>query len=281
MRAGFTDRLFCLKMTTLNFDLTLGPFFWGTVIVFMLYGVTTAQTAFFFRSKLGDKGTFKALILFLWTIDTFHFIAVTIVVYHYLVGEAKNVLGLLSIYWGLVASIVATVTSDLIVRSIYAQRIWLLSGRSWPLLAAVVAVSLLADATGIAYGVELAKLKLFESLPSLSWLMYTSLGAAVMADTAIAGSLCVLLWKRRTSFSRTNSLVSSLMVYSIQTGLFTCICSIACIMTYALLPSTLIFMGIYSWLSKLYVNALLAYLNARMRLRNDRCGPQSVHSSRI
>ncbi|EPQ56381.1 hypothetical protein GLOTRDRAFT_92857 [Gloeophyllum trabeum ATCC 11539] len=220
-------------MTTLNFDLTLGPFFWGTVIVFIiphtaerrLYGVTTAQTAFFFRSKLGDKGTFKALILFLWYVGSTH---------HFLHTK-------FDLYRGLVASIVATVTSDLIdlrsedmasyvahwlsEDSFRLQFDYAVSGRSWPLLAAVTRLvrnPVDADEYSLDSDWNRAKLKLFESLPSLSWLMYTSLGAAVMADTAIAGSLCVLLWKRRTSFSRTNSLVSSLMVYSIQTGLFTC-----------------------------------------------------------
>lgn len=72
---------------------------------------------------------------------------------------------------------------------------------------------------------------------SLQWLLYISLGSVVIADILIATSICVLLYHRRSGFKsyvlspfsldkilsmeiRSDSLVTTLMLYSINTGEF-------------------------------------------------------------
>ncbi|KAH9474978.1 hypothetical protein JR316_0012077 [Psilocybe cubensis] len=70
---------------------------------------------------------------------------------------------------------------------------------------------------------------------------------------------------------RTDSILKIMMAFSINTGLLTSICAVACLVTYAIWPQRFIFMGLYFALSKLYVNSLLASLNARHSLsRRDR-----------
>jgi hypothetical protein len=44
---------------------------------------------------------------------------------------------------------------------------------------------------------------------------------AVLADFAIAGSLCVLLHHRRTPFKRTNNMISTLILYAINRCILT------------------------------------------------------------
>ncbi|KDR71512.1 hypothetical protein GALMADRAFT_102487 [Galerina marginata CBS 339.88] len=112
-------------------------------------------------------------------------------------------------------------------------------------------------------------LKTYVKMNEAAAMLYTSLGSAVIADTMVAVSLCILLIKSRTGFKRTDSLVTTLMVFSINTGLLTSISAIACFVTYAIWPQRFIFMGIYFALSKLYVNSLLASLNARSTLRGQ------------
>ncbi|KAF4622251.1 hypothetical protein D9613_009608 [Agrocybe pediades] len=113
-------------------------------------------------------------------------------------------------------------------------------------------------------------LKTYESLNEAAAMLYISLVCAVAADTIIAASLCTLLLKSRTGLKRTDSIITLLMAFSINTGLLTSICAIACLVTYAIWPQRFVFMGIFFALSKLYVNSLLASLNARTAFRSGR-----------
>ncbi|KLO19733.1 hypothetical protein SCHPADRAFT_898677 [Schizopora paradoxa] len=89
-----------------------------------------------------------------------------------------------------------------------------------------------------------------------------------MADLSIAAALCYHLAKSRgTHYIRTNSLVTSLMQYTIQTGLFAAFWSAGSILTFGIRPQTELPLIFYLPLSKVYVNALLASLNARESLR--------------
>jgi len=62
------------------------------------------------------------------------------------------------------------------------------------------------------------------------------------------------------------------MVYTVQTGLLTSVASLGCVIAYAISPNTYIFLAIYFPLSKLYINALLATLNARDTVRGRHSG---------
>jgi len=85
-----------------------------------------------------------------------------------------------------------------------------------------------------------------------------------------------MLAKSRTGFRRTDSLVNILLVYTINTGLLTGIVAMLCFILYAVMPDTYIFMAIFLNLSKLYLNALLATLNARSNLRDQMNGAISI-----
>ncbi|KAF5327506.1 hypothetical protein D9619_004986 [Psilocybe cf. subviscida] len=112
-----------------------------------------------------------------------------------------------------------------------------------------------------------------------SWLLYTALGGSVVADVMITVSLCILLGNIRTGFKLTDSLVNTLMLYTINTGLLTSVSATACFVTFAIWPHAFVFIGFYFVLSKLYINSLLAMLNTRERLRKKNTGITSIPRS--
>ncbi|KAF8993175.1 hypothetical protein BDQ17DRAFT_1368618 [Cyathus striatus] len=85
------------------------------------------------------------------------------------------------------------------------------------------------------------------------------LGHITGADALTTGSLCILLAKSRSGFKKTDSLISILILFTINTGLLT--------MYYIIWPHNFIFMGIYFVLGTVYYNSLLASLNARPTFR--------------
>ncbi|KAJ3513672.1 hypothetical protein NLJ89_g2816 [Agrocybe chaxingu] len=52
-------------------------------------------------------------------------------------------------------------------------------------------------------------------------MLYLSLSSAVAADSTVALSLCLLLFASRTGIKRTDSLLTLLIAFSINTGLLT------------------------------------------------------------
>ncbi|TFK51653.1 hypothetical protein OE88DRAFT_1447352 [Heliocybe sulcata] len=124
-----------------------------------------------------------------------------------------------------------TSTSDLIVRSTFTHKIWLLSGRNMSLGAIAMAASLLPFSFGIAFSRKAAEAKYFTELPNLSWLLYSCLSVTVVADVVVATALCLLLWRQRTGFRKTDSLIAAIMRYSVETSLLTCTCAVACLVT--------------------------------------------------
>lgn len=103
-------------------------------------------------------------------------------------------------------------------------------------------------------------------LTTITYDLYVAFAAGVIADVTIAMSLCVALYRGRTGYPKTDTLLAVLISYAVNTCVLTSLCSAACLTTYALWPQHFIYLGIFFSLSKLYFNSLLAMLNARKHL---------------
>ncbi|KDQ24901.1 hypothetical protein PLEOSDRAFT_161067 [Pleurotus ostreatus PC15] len=260
----------------LGLDSKLGAAFLGNTAAAIFYGITSVQTYIFFRSSEKDRRTFKALIFFLWTLDTLHLALVTHALYFYMITNFANPEAVVVPSWSILAQVYVTCISDLIVRGVFARRVWLLSGKKYFVVILIAVFSLLTAIVGFVFASKAFELGSFLAFQSISWMMYTALSSGVAADVVIAVSLVISLLRSRTGFKRTDSLVNTLMLYTINTGLFTTLCTGLCFITYAIWPAELIFMGFYFCLSALYLNALLATLNARSSLRDKQHGVSTV-----
>ncbi|KAF8645854.1 hypothetical protein AX16_007512 [Volvariella volvacea WC 439] len=256
-----------------NLDTTLGAAFLGNTFAIALYGVTTLQTIVYIRNSHRDWLPFRLLIVFLWILDTLHSAFTTHGLYFYLITNYANPIAIASPTWTLLAQVYITCISDFIVRSVFTRRIWVLSGRRYFLPMVIMLITCFVFATGVGFATRGFQDITFARLTAHSeWMLYSALGAGVVADVLIAGSLCILLYKNHTGFQRADSLVNILIIYSINTGLLTTICAAGCFITFAIWPYEFIFMGIYFSLGKLYLNSLLGLLNSREALRDQLVG---------
>ncbi|KAG1742673.1 uncharacterized protein EDB91DRAFT_1127413 [Suillus paluster] len=108
---------------------------------------------------------------------------------------------------------------------------------------------------------------MFTDLFKTEWAAYIALGMITVVDIFVASSLCYLLATSRTGFSSMDSFIKTLIAYTINTGCVTGICSVAIIITCAVMPHNFIFLAVEFLLAKLYVNSFLALLNARHYLQ--------------
>ncbi|KAJ3477210.1 hypothetical protein NLI96_g10621 [Meripilus lineatus] len=199
-----------------------------------------------------------------WVLDLLHLIFNGHAFYTYAITNYLKPLALLRIDWSIVGEMIITVISDTIVQGVFAYRIWKLSNRNVPLIVIIGLMSTFVAVTGFMLAARCVQTPFFLAADDYTTTMlYSSLAGAAVTDFTITVILCILLHQKQSVIKRTRSLIKRLMVYTINAGALTSLCAIASLIAYAVMSKNFVFLGIYSVLPKLYLNSLLATLNAR------------------
>ncbi|EJF56530.1 hypothetical protein DICSQDRAFT_163870, partial [Dichomitus squalens LYAD-421 SS1] len=239
-------------MPVIHYDNTLGAGFVGCLFTATLYGVTCVQSFMFFQSSSQERKLLKYSVSCLFVLDTLHYILVAHTLYWYMVTNFTDPTVIERIPW----SIFPVYSSP--------PPVILLFDAFSPIASGFIVGIFVMFGVGIGFGIKGLFLPTFSQLAKLSWLMYLGLGLLVVCDAYTALVLCYLLYKGRTGVNKgTDSLINVLLLYTVNTGLLTSIFALACFITYAAMPTNYVFLAMYFPLSKLYLNALLASLNAR------------------
>jgi len=103
---------------------------------------------------------------------------------------------------------------------------------------------------------------------------YFGSATAASADIVLATTQVIILWKRQTGFKKTDTVLRTLILYSVNTCALTCVINITCLVTFASLQSSpsLVYVAFYHQLPTLLFNALLATYNTRQELRSAVAG---------
>ncbi|KAH7928406.1 hypothetical protein BV22DRAFT_1126548 [Leucogyrophana mollusca] len=284
------------SISPLDVDLnkTYGALFIGATLAAVLFGLTNVQAFVYFQNHRGSGITFfKLVIYYLWVLDAIHLSFVTHMIHYYLINNYANPLALPVIVWSFQAQVVV----DVLI--VYAIHLWtvhpapldmedrgsfrlswhtvvvvLASGTSshgfLPLLSADCVPTPVTQPSPLrSFGLCGYQCHVFTDLISIEWSLYLTLGSMSVVDMLIAASMCYLLSTARTGFSRTDSFLTKLMAYILNTGLLTSLCSLTVVITCAAMPRNFVFLGVDFVCVKLYVNAFVALLNARYYLQND------------
>ncbi|KAI0090670.1 hypothetical protein BDY19DRAFT_992098 [Irpex rosettiformis] len=289
----------CLPVTLPLLDDTLGAAFVGNIAAAVLYGVTNLQIYTYFERN-NDGLLLRIMILILWALDTLHLILISHTLYFYTVTHFGSIFIAAKVTWSIMTHVSVTGVSDFLVRLIFASRVYRFSGHKKWLLVTIIVPTFVVFGFSIAFTVRGWQIGTYDGLFEISWILYTAFGAGVFVDGTIAISLCILLAQRRTGIRRTDSMVRSLMLYSINTGALTRLNSnvtqhlcARCFdngkitqqlqrhvvklirpyggfpAQYATMPANFVFIAFYFVLPKLFLNSLLATLNARQKLRSN------------
>ncbi|KAJ8080701.1 hypothetical protein PM082_017535 [Marasmius tenuissimus] len=101
----------------------------------------------------------------------------------------------------------------------------------------------------------------------LVWVTSAGIGSAAAADILIAVSLCYYLYKSKTGSRRTDSLISTLMIYTLTTGVMTSVIDTIIVISFATMPQNFVWLALFWIVGRCYVNSFLAALNSRESLR--------------
>ncbi|OCH90034.1 hypothetical protein OBBRIDRAFT_835316 [Obba rivulosa] len=253
-----------------SLDSTLGAGLIGLVIAAALYGITNVQMYMYFKRYNEDSLFLKVMFAFLWILDTLHQILITQSIYTYAVTRFGNAAALEVPTWSFLVNVVVTGVSD--VSTVFSQIVEI--GKNYLITVPVMIVAIaslvgsICEASFAAFSLLSTYLIIFDrSLYHQSWCLYIGLASGAVADVLLASSLVVLLWRKRTGFARTDSLVRVLMLYTINSGVLTSVCAIMCFVTFTIMPNNFIYYALFMVLPKLLLNSLLASYNARRDMR--------------
>ncbi|KAH8829599.1 hypothetical protein DL96DRAFT_1065102 [Flagelloscypha sp. PMI_526] len=251
-------------------DNTIGAAFIGAICGACLFGVSSLQAYLYYHAWYDDTIIHRIGVGLLWVLDMLHLALTCHAVYYYAVTSFGQVGALVYIHWSIKLQIAVNVVIILLVQSLYAWRVWILSGFHKGTLKYLVILAVMGGfAIGIFLAVKVYEIDLFPQLNDLAWLVDASLGTATVIDFLLSGAMCYYLSKSKGHEGRLNSKISSLMQYILSSGLLTSACSLSALFTYVFFPSTLIFLSIESLLTKLYVGSFFAMLNARERASDN------------
>ncbi|KAF8574180.1 hypothetical protein K439DRAFT_871456 [Ramaria rubella] len=260
-------------------DDTLGAALIGGLLTAFLFGMTLLQTFSYFRTFGNDPKGLKAFVFGVLLSDAAHMGLVIHVIYWYLITNYLNPEAVTMLPTSFAASIVVTNISDVAIRLFYCHRVWIMSRGSKLLTLPLIVLIVVLFVSGFGYGAKSSQLHTVSKLHSISWLLYTAFSLSLVVDAYIALSLCILLSTSRSVMCKANSIIDILIVYTVNTGVITSISAAVSLFTYVAMPNNFIFIASYFPLSKFYVNALLATLNARETLRNVSRGQGNVDVS--
>ncbi|KAJ7149968.1 hypothetical protein C8R46DRAFT_1344486 [Mycena filopes] len=245
-----------------------GIVFIGSIVSSVLYGITVIQTFIYYRTWGKDTRGTKLMVFVLLVLDTLHQVVTTWMTYHFVISTFGDPVALNINHWTTGLEIFCNALVAFMVESFLVYRVWRLSGQN-KILTVIGATFALAH-----LGTNLASPILGLHIPTVTGALEfikptatAGLAVGVAEDSIIAGILCYCLWRGRTGFAKTDDMLGRIIAMTIATGMLTSVVGLANLLSIAIAPQTLWVTAFNIQLSKLYVNSMLASLNARNAIR--------------
>ncbi|KAF4593428.1 hypothetical protein EYR38_009142 [Pleurotus pulmonarius] len=244
LRPGETEEMWAQRALDARAGITL----YVSDIPVRFYGITTQQTFTYFKlNSAHDTTTLRLQIAFLWLLDGIHIAFITHSVYSCAAWSTTSLEAVRPV-WSISAQVFIMTFSDFLVRGIFASRVWIVSRKN---VFMVVPIVRKISFSGLKTNkskcrdnrrpyprpwsrarVEIAEDPHLLGIVEYEYpAMYSNLASGVAADLSIAVALVFWLLKSRTGFKRTDSLLNTMMVYAVNTGLLTTICGFTSLVT--------------------------------------------------
>jgi len=257
---------------------TYGASLIGLLVSTVLYGVTVTQIWIYYcQYRDRDPMVFKGFITLLFILDTLHTILCIYSVYWYLILNFGNLANLDLNMWAVNIQPDVNGLIGFLVQLFYARRVYIMS-KSIVIPAIIAVLGAITFSLGFVFTAKSFALKRYSLYGSLTWVTCVGMGSTAVADIIIALAMCWYLYGKRTGFSKTDSMIMTLMSYSITSGLLTSILATSMLICFVVRRNTLTWEVMFWLMGKCYVNSFLAMLNNRDSLRGRSSNENSSHS---
>ncbi|KAF9050854.1 hypothetical protein BDZ89DRAFT_593971 [Hymenopellis radicata] len=248
-------------------DNTMGAMLVGVILSAVLYGVSIVQTLYYYTRYPKDPWYLKLLVATTIFFDTVHQAFITHTMYHYLIVKFYEPTALTEIIWSVILESIPTGVTGSLVQCFYTVRVFRLSKKNYILTGTILLLILANSGSGTAWVVLSMTKSTYGGLLEISALTMTINALSAATDILIAISLCLMLHKSRTGFKSSDTMITRLTLFFMNTGLLTSLCAVGALISLAVSPDSLIYALWYFCIGRLYANSLLAALNARNIIR--------------
>ncbi|KAI0085564.1 hypothetical protein BDY19DRAFT_441593 [Irpex rosettiformis] len=252
--------------------LLLGPVYAGTLVSFLLFGISTMQLYNYSSHYTRDAWPIKVTVYGIYLLDIFQSLTFAVLGYYLLVSGWGRPRTLLLLNWTFAAVPFVTGVVAAWVQVFYAWRIYMIGQwKSLPVL--IIAIALMQCSGAISITVGVPSLADVTGLHLLYRRTIVWLGGAAAADVIIAVTMLYLLFAvRRSKFERTKRVINQLIKLTVETGVVTATSALLELIMFQILPNTNMHIFFAAMLAKVYSNALMTSLNSRpvsSRTRGD------------
>jgi len=237
----------------------------GVIFSSLLYGIMLTQTHKYYQRFKKDPLLIKLLVFVVLILNTFSLVFVRHASWYYLVTTGPRIRSVWSLNVEFALSMFMSAISEIFLTC----RVYKLSRKNIWLTAPLLSVALLHFVSGEVAAIELMLLGKSATVLSAKVPSILRLSSAAVCDTAIAASLTYILHSKRTGFKRNDKIINHLILFSINSGVFTSAISIASLITYVTIPKTWVYTALCFLISRLYATSFLCSLNSRQILFDD------------
>ncbi|KAF8131422.1 hypothetical protein EV363DRAFT_1431409 [Boletus edulis] len=248
-----------------------GAILLGTCFGCGLTGIVFVQCILYYKLYPNDFAWTKALVFAVWTFDMMHTICIICATWESVIANFNQPEKMDEIPPALGLSVAVTAAVTFMVHCFFANRIRLLT-KKWYIAVPVVFLAFLRLFAACVSTGEIIHLKRYSLFikPYPSWVFTLGVTLSASVEVIITTIMVIFLGSRRTGFANMDHIINSLILYTLETGGFTCLVTIASLLCWLLMRHNLIFLGMHFTIAKLYANSLLATLNMRQRFRAER-----------
>ncbi|KAJ3529594.1 hypothetical protein NM688_g7834 [Phlebia brevispora] len=272
---------------------TYGALLVGGLIALFLSGIVATQVFLYRRSYPDDRLRNKVMVSAVWLLDLLHSAFIIASLFRYVMLGLVDVHSIQTIAWTVSVTISITGVLTFLVHCFFTIRVWTLSKHNKWLCGLIVRpplsslrdfvpdshpgrVGVRKDGTHAsippvsAFG-TVAQMQRFHTWRAFhqgaAWIFTTGLGISATVDFLIAFSILWFLGRSRTGFSSMDQIIDVIIVYTVENGLLTSMCTVASFVCWVTMPHNFIFLGLHFAIGKLYANSFLATLNARAHIK--------------
>jgi len=259
-----------------------GPAFIASMLNWGLFGVLCLQIYSFSISFPNERHGIRAFVFTILVIELCQTVFSTIWAWDVLVKGWGDPASLQHISW---SSITIPVTEGLVsitVQTFFAWRIYVLRRNGWAFqlaAALIVIVALMQGLSAVVNGIRFGFSLSVGALKGYKIGVSIWLAGSLACDFLIAASMVTILLqaKSNSAFKKTETLITKLIVHTVETGVVTVVTATVDLSLYLKYPNNFLHIVPALILGKLYSNIALANLNGRTRHRA--WGDQTVASA--
>ncbi|KAI1790437.1 hypothetical protein LXA43DRAFT_503517 [Ganoderma leucocontextum] len=235
----------------------------GGLIALFLSGAVFMQVVMYFQVYRNDLLVMKGVVLAVWVLDIIHSAMICTANWQLLILNYGAYATLDHIAWPISITIALTALTTAIVHCFFIHRIYRLSRRNWFITVLLMILAFLRVVT-TGQMIRLGSYVVF--IEHYTYIFTLGLSVSAILDILVTGALCYYLRKGRDGFARINHMIDMLTLYTVESGVLTCISTAISLFFWLFLRSNFVFIGMHLVINKLYANSLLASLNARRSL---------------